>query len=68
MPNEYLTTIDEARMRVERTRARNVAGTSERVVARSTQPGPTGGDREPDGHREGRSATDDDVREAGRDR
>lgn len=39
----------------------------ERVAAHSTQVGPTGAD-EPDGHREGPPADDDQVREAGQDR
>lgn len=45
-----------------------ITDADERVAAHSTQPGPDGGDRRADGHREGRPATDDTVREAGQDR
>jgi hypothetical protein len=40
----------------------------ERIAAHSTQPHPVGGDPVPDGHREGPSADDDAVREAGQSR
>lgn len=40
----------------------------ERIAAHSTQSGPTAGDDVPDGHREGPSADDDQVREAGQSR
>jgi hypothetical protein len=40
----------------------------ERVAAHSTQSGPTAGDTDPDGHREGPPADDDQVREAGQSR
>ena len=45
-----------------------VSRRDERVAAHSTQPGPTGGDRRPEGHRQGSPVTDDTVREAGQDR
>jgi hypothetical protein len=45
-----------------------ISDADERVAAHSTQPGPGGGDRRPDGHREGPPATDDAIREAGQDR
>lgn len=45
-----------------------ITDADERVAAHSTQSGPAGVDRQPDGHREGPPATDDSVREAGQDR
>lgn len=45
-----------------------VSPKDERIAAHSTQPHPTGGDPAPDGHREGPSADDDAVREAGQSR
>lgn len=40
----------------------------ERIAANSTQSGSNYGDSSPDGHREGQSANDDQVREAGQSR
>jgi hypothetical protein len=40
----------------------------ERIAAHSTQSGPTAGDQTPDGHREGSTADDAQVREAGQSR
>ena len=45
-----------------------VSPKDERVAAHSTQAAPTIRDRAPDGHRQGRPVTDDNVREAGQDR
>lgn len=45
-----------------------ISDADERVAAHSTQSGPTAGDAQPDGHREGPPANDDAVREAGQDR
>ena len=45
-----------------------ITDADERVAAHSTQPGPVVGDRQPDGHRDGSTATDADAREAGLDR
>lgn len=45
-----------------------ISDADERMAAHSTQSGPTAGDSQPDGHRDGPPATDDTVREAGRDR
>lgn len=45
-----------------------ISAEDERVAAHSTQVEPAGGERRPDGHREGQPATDDTVREGGQDR
>jgi hypothetical protein len=45
-----------------------ISPADERVAAHSTQSGPTAGDTVPEGHREGSTAADDHVREAGQSR
>jgi hypothetical protein len=55
--------------RVEETIPGGLSRKDERASAVETQTGPTAADEAPpSGHREGRAATDDTVREAGQDR
>ena len=55
--------------RVEESIPGGLSPTDERASATQTQTGPTSADEaSPSGHREGRPATDDMVREAGQDR
>lgn len=63
-PGAYLGRMPE---RQEQTIPGGISDADERVAAHSTRSGPTGGDRQPDGHREG-PASEDNVREARQDR
>jgi hypothetical protein len=64
-PGAYIGRMPE---RATETIPGGVGRRDERVAAHSTRAGTAVGQARPTGHREGRSATDDDVREAGQDR